>query len=112
MTPETSTPAPERTDTIGEAIEKAALGIPVAAIRAWVASDMWNWYVVPLGIASTSAIQMFGIIMLLRVIRHQPTNDDQKDLPPFAKLVQRAIIASVAYICIWVFGYGIYWLMR
>ena len=93
--------------SFGEMMQIAALVLPLGVVRAWAITDMWNWFIVPLGVPVVSIGQMFGIILMLRIIHIHNTNV-ATSLPSFKDAVQQIIIACSVYWIAWVVAKGVY----
>jgi hypothetical protein len=70
------------TFTTGEKIGAAFLLLPFAigasVYRAWVATFLWAWFVVPLGAQQIGTLHACGLVILLGLVRWKPadTNPD------------------------------------
>lgn len=49
-------------------------------INAWAVGMLWGWFATPVfGIATPTAVQCYGLVLLSRLFTHQWTPDQSKD---------------------------------
>ncbi len=54
----------------------------------WVASKLWAWFIVPLGVPVLSPVQLGGVMLTVECIRHQhKTKADGTDLLIYVTLL-------------------------
>lgn len=84
----------------------AAIFVPVVAIEGLVISDLWGWFVSPIGVPGIGWAQAAGIACLVGLLVHQPKpkNKNDEDNPAWEKLIEAGLMAM--------FMWGMGWLVH
>jgi hypothetical protein len=53
--------------------------ILLTALRAWVLTVLWGWFVVPLGVPAIDAWHAFGLSLLMELFTYRRSKDDPLD---------------------------------
>lgn len=100
-------PTPEKEiPSLGDMLKIVALILPILATQGFVAADMWNWFVTPLGFADVTVPQMAGIVLMVKVVTVRLTKKDDPVLS-LEDAIKRTVSAIFAYGFLWVIAKGI-----
>lgn len=72
------------------------LGIPTDALRAFVAVQLWGWFVTPLGVPPLGFFQAWGLVVFIGFIRSSYRSErSAKPMEHVLKLVAHSVTASL-----------------
>ncbi len=79
-----------------------AATIPVAMFRAYVASTLWNWFLVPaFGVKPLAKITAYGICLFLAVVSVYESSDRKESALEglIRRLVEAMVVCGFALLC-------------
>ena len=86
------------------AIASLALSVPSLMLTGLVLSDLWRWFVVPLGAMQIGKAHAIGLCMLLGLAKYRvATSDLRAESKPFDSLI-KAIGGVLASLAFWAYG--------
>lgn len=87
----------------------AAIFAPVVAIEGVVISDLWGWFIAPLGVPGIGWAHAAGIAVLIGLLVHQakPKNKNDEDKPAWEKIADAGLLA----LFLWGMGWLVHWTM-
>ncbi len=83
------------------AIAKLFLGLVLIPYNAWVASSLWTWHLVPLGLPHIGPWHALGIICLIAWLRNEPyvEKGDTYEMRSWVReIVAPALLYAIGYI--------------
>lgn len=79
------------------------VSLPILLFRAWVASKLWAWYVVPgFGVPNPGIMVLFGVIVLLNVLRYRVAPVSKDDRGPWASMGVAFLVVTLTLLIGWV----------
>jgi hypothetical protein len=57
----------------------AALVVTMAVMRGWVLSIMWDWFIVPLGVAALSIPAAIGVALVVGLLTHSSSGSNSTE---------------------------------
>ena len=94
------------------------LAVGITVLEAYVFTQLWLWFVVPLGLSALSLTHSLGVmivfdfilfsisIVLSRIADSTKTlNDDKDKYSTFINTIEKSITSTTCILMLWLFGY-------
>lgn len=79
-----------------------ALGLPADLLRAFVLTQLWQWFVAPYGLAAPSLLHAYGLIVLFSFLRGR--SDQSNKAATLMRLLQLVVNSVIASLMAWGIG--------
>lgn len=87
------------------------LGIPTALIGGWALSELWGWFIVPLGAPAISVIHAVGLKLTIGFVTFKMKDLDEDRDKDFDEMVKAMFLRTIQSVCIslLIVGLGYCW---
>ena len=100
-----SSPTEKLLSALGVVVAGLSIGFGVDVLAAYVARDLWAWFIVPLGVPSVGVAHAYGVILLARLLA--PARPDDRKAGPgemFVRVLSLSFARVVAVLLFWGVG--------
>lgn len=80
-----------------------AFGLASAIYGAWLATDLWLWFIVPLGASPISVLHMYGLFLIIGLLKYSPSSTNSEKFN-WEKAIGQILSFPIMYTICWFFG--------